>query len=398
MQTPLRNTLLLLTVALILAGCGRDDDAILKIRTGFELRAGEEWTSLPEEEAFLEELDATSDRVTVTEVGRSVQNRPIRLITVTDADARADIADGSSILFVCSQHGSEPAGREACLAAARDVAADQSVGTVLIMPTANPDGLAEEDRLNANDMDMNRDHAILATPEAAAVARVISDYKPDLVGDFHEYQEPGASTVLLSNPDRLHLNVEPRIQALAGQTNRYAESTLAAGEFDTGLYPSSGPHANEGVMRQQAALRHSPSLLVETPRRGTLSPIERVTAQRAAMNGLFDMMRGRRREIAAATAAAAGAAVDEGSDGDERYYYRSPTNYSDAPPCGYTLSDDAYRTVQRRLELHDVEAAASGDSWTIRSAQPAQPMIGLLLDERAPHPLAVGAPVACPSG
>ncbi len=398
MPTHLRNTLLLLTLALILAGCGTDEDEILKLRTGFELRAGEEWTSLPEEESFLEELDATSDRVTVTEVGRSVQDRPIRLITVTDADVQAEIADGSSVLFVCTQHGTEPAGREACLAVARDVAADESAGTVLIMPTANPDGVADVDRLNADGMDMNRDHAILETPEAAAIARVIRDYKPDVLSDFHEYQEPGASKVLLSNPDRLHLNVDPRIQALAARTNRYAESTLAAGDFDTGLYPSSGPHADEGVMRQQAALRHSPSLLVETPRRGTLSPVERVAAQRVAMNGVFDMMRGRRREIAAATAAAARAAVDEGRDGDDRYYYRSPTDYSDAPPCGYTLSDDAYRTVQRRFELHDVKAAASGDSWTIRSAQPAQPMIGLLLDERAPHPLAVGAPIACPSG
>jgi predicted deacylase len=393
---PFLTTLLLLALAAIFAACGRSDEEIAELRTGFETRAGSEWTSLSEEESFLRELDAASDRVRISEIGRSVEGRPIRLITVGDVRTPAEVARGSSVLFVCSQHGSEPAGREACLQAARDAAIGDLDSTVLLIPTANPDGSATSERHNADGVDINRDHAELTTPEAEAVAGVIRDYKPDLLGDMHEYQEPGASKVLLSNPDRLHRNVDPRIQELSSRLNRYAESALAAAELETGIYPSSAPEANEGVMRQQAALRHSASLLVETPRLGTLSPVERVAAQRVAMSAMFKLLGDKRREIAATTAAAAQSAADEGAGGgDDRYYYTSPETYSDTPPCGYTVSDDEYREIERQLDLHGITATSTDGSWTIPTAQPAEPMVGLLLDERAPRRLVNGEPVPC---
>lgn len=388
--------MLVAAVAATMAACGGSDEKDLaSLTTGFESRKGSDWTSLGEEQSFLRDLAAASERVSVAEIGRSVERRPLRLVTVGSPRTRKQIAAGSSVLFVCAQHGTEPAGREACLQAARDTVESIGSSTLLIIPTANPDGLTTDDRGNADGADINRDQMELATPEAEAIAAVIRDYKPDLVADFHEYKEEGAGEVLLANPDTLHLDVDPSIKQLSSRLNDYAVRALGAGRFATGLYPSLNPNADAAVLRQQAALRHSPSLLVETPRRGTLSPLERVSAHRAAARATLKLLREQTRAIASSTAAARRDAVAEGAGGRQRYYYKSPTDYTDTPPCGYSLTEDEYRSVEEKLRLHDVAATFAGGSWTVSTAQTSQPTVGLLLDARAPAKLTAGDPVAC---
>ncbi len=388
--------ILLVTVGGVSGACGGSEDTPLtSLRTAFEQRNGSSWTSLREEALFLRQLDAASDRVRVSEIGRSVKGRPLRLVTVGASRPRAAIAAESSLLFVCTQHGTEPAGREACLQSARDAVEDLGSSTLLIIPTANPDGLATGDRENANGVDVNRDHMALATPEASAIAAVVRDYKPDLVGDFHEYKDVGASRVLLSNPTTLHLNVDPRIRRLSSELNRYSVRELDKARLETGLYPSRSPEVDESVLRQQVALRHSPSLLVETPRRGILSPLKRVTAHDAAARALLRMLREQTGRLAASTAEARRAAAAEGASGEARYYYRSPTRYSERPPCGYKLMEDEYRRVNAELRLHGVTATRAGKSWFASTAQASQPRIGLLLDARAPRELTDAEPLPC---
>lgn len=77
--------------------------------------------------------------------------------------------------------------------------------------------------------------------------------------------------------------------------------------------------ANEAVFRHQVALRHSLSLLVETPRRGTLSTVKRVAAHRAVAEGLLKMIREERRRLASTTTASARNTIAEGSGGRSRY-------------------------------------------------------------------------------
>ncbi len=378
------------------AACGGSDDGqVSSLRTGFELRKGSSWTSLGEEGAFLRDLDAASGRVRVTEIGRSVQRRPLRLVTVGAPRTPEQIAAGSTMLFVCAQHGTEPAGREACLQAARDAVGAIGSATLLIIPNANPDGLAVGERGNADRVDVNRDHMDLDTPEARAIARVVRDFKPDLIGDFHEYKEEGATEVLLGDPAKLHLNADPRIRRLSGELDRYAVRALRAARFETGVYPSLTRDADESVLRQQAALRHSPSLLVETPRRGTLSPLRRASAHRAAMRALLAMFREQSRRLATDTSAAQRAALAEGASGDRRYYYRSPTRSTDRPPCGYRLTEDELRDAQDELRLQGIATRRDGSSWLVPAGQPGQPRIGLLLDARAPRKVADAEPVAC---
>lgn len=54
-----------------------------------------------------------------------------------------------------------------------------------------------------------------------------------------------------------------------------------------------------------------------------------------------------------------------------------------------------FRTIRRTLNLHGIETSRSGGTVTVTMAQHAQPVIPLLLDERANHNLVEAAPVEC---
>ncbi len=58
---------------------------------------------------------------------------------------------------------------------------------MLIVPHANPDGAEAFVRDTAAKIDMNRDHLLLRTPEARAIAQVAREYRPDVVVDAHEF-------------------------------------------------------------------------------------------------------------------------------------------------------------------------------------------------------------------
>jgi hypothetical protein len=56
-----------------------------------------------------------------------------------------------------------------------------------LIPQVNPDGSELRQRQNAGDMDLNRDHLTLTTPEVGAVHRVFHRVMPHVVLDVHEY-------------------------------------------------------------------------------------------------------------------------------------------------------------------------------------------------------------------
>src|SRR5688500_345763 len=119
----LAGVLALFTLAAI-AGAMAPAAAADPPRTGFEQRAGGDWTTHEEELAFLEAVDAQSERVTMTEIGRTQDDRPLHLVAIGDPGPRAaaEARQEPTSLFICSQHGNEPAGREACLRWLRDLA------------------------------------------------------------------------------------------------------------------------------------------------------------------------------------------------------------------------------------------------------------------------------------
>jgi hypothetical protein len=77
---------------------------------------------------------------------------------------------------------------------------------VIVVPRANPDGAQAGRRGSAGGVDVNRDHLLLQTPEAQALARLMREYAPSLVVDAHEYSPLG--------PWREKFGAVPRADAL----------------------------------------------------------------------------------------------------------------------------------------------------------------------------------------
>lgn len=136
----------------------------------------------------------------IVPIGRSQRGEPLQALVLaraTGTDPAALLANGRpTVLLIGQQHGDEPAGSEALLVMAGELAQGRlqpmlSRVNVVIVPRANPDGSASDQRATSGGIDMNRDHLLLNTPEAQALARLMRDYQPTVVVDAHEYTAAG---------------------------------------------------------------------------------------------------------------------------------------------------------------------------------------------------------------
>ena len=139
-------------------------------------------------------------RTKLLNLGMSQRGEPILGILATRAvntdPATVESSGRPTVVLIGQQHGDEPAGGEALLVVSRELTQGLLEPlldriNVIVVPRANPDGAAASTRVTANGVDMNRDHLLLNTPEARALAQVINDYRPILVVDAHEYTAVG---------------------------------------------------------------------------------------------------------------------------------------------------------------------------------------------------------------
>lgn len=133
-------------------------------------------------------------------LGPSQRGTPIHAMVFTHANGTRpgdlDASQRPTVLLVGQQHGDEPAGSEALLVIAQELAQGllepllEQIN-VIIVPRANPDGADAGTHATANGVDMDQDHLLLTTPEAQALAVLARDYRPILVLDAHEFTVAG---------------------------------------------------------------------------------------------------------------------------------------------------------------------------------------------------------------
>ena len=125
-------------------------------------------------------------RLTLEEVGRSVQGRKIHLVTLGRGPRR--------ILLWSQMHGDEPSATPALLDLADTLLAlpapeHQSILdglTLLMVPMLNPDGAERYARRNAQAIDVNRDALQLSTPEGRLLKAVRDRLQPELGFNLHD--------------------------------------------------------------------------------------------------------------------------------------------------------------------------------------------------------------------
>ncbi len=177
------------------------DPAVRYGTPGLSDRAG--FTTNAEVHAWLQDLAAAGSgpaRAGLVPIGRSQNGEPLEALVVTqsaNSEPGTLLADGRpTVLLVGGQHGDEPASTEALLVMAREAAKGLLAPlaariNIIVVPRANPDGAVSGSRLTAAGIDMNRDHLLLRTPEARALAELVRNYRPMVVLDVHEYAPAG---------------------------------------------------------------------------------------------------------------------------------------------------------------------------------------------------------------
>ena len=125
-------------------------------------------------------------RLTLEEVGRSVQGRKIHLVTLGSGPRR--------ILLWSQMHGDEPSATPALLDLADTLLASDEPEhraileglTLLMVPMLNPDGAERYARRNAQAIDINRDALHLATPEGRLLKALRDRLQPELGFNLHD--------------------------------------------------------------------------------------------------------------------------------------------------------------------------------------------------------------------
>lgn len=207
-----------------------------------------EWTTFSDEEAYLNAL-SQHEAVTVFEAGRTVEDRPIRVIRLGDPlDPWGNAKP--TILLQCTQHGDELGPREGAFLFARELAQATTFALfdvcVLIVPTVNADRL-DQSRTNANGVNINRDWEASQRTQAEtqAIASLFPQYPIVAAVDAHSFgyarevslretRNPAASASIQERSKRLYDGVFAMLEDEGHAVRTYGEvdAEMTPGTFN----------------------------------------------------------------------------------------------------------------------------------------------------------------------
>jgi hypothetical protein len=161
-------------------------------------------------------IGETRSEVSVIPLGVSQRGAPIEALAFTrrrrPAPSPAPRSRRRARASADRRHPRRPARRrarrhEALIVVAQELAAAAIAGVldrvdVVLLPRANPDGAAAFQRGAADGTGRQRDHWLLQTPEARAVAELLASFAPLVVLDLHEYPVGGAFTTKFGGVQR----------------------------------------------------------------------------------------------------------------------------------------------------------------------------------------------------
>jgi hypothetical protein len=373
-----------------------------------------------------------TSEVGVIPLGVSQLGAPIEAIAFTrpappGAVAGTSIAPASAprrptVVILAAQHGDEPAGTEALIVVAQELAAGRVGGVldrvdVILLPRANPDGAAAFRRSAADGIDINRDHLLLQTPEARAIAELLATFAPLVVLDLHEYPVGGAFTTKFGGVQRfdalfqyaMTANLAPFVTKAAEEWFRQPLlANLRSAGLSVDWYATVSADAADRTLtmgsvapqvgRNASGLRNAVSLLVETRGvgLGRVDLKRRVQAQVVAVTSVLtsaarhaDDLTKLRQFVDRETVAFAcqGQVVLEAAPTPSEYNYamidtgsgeirrltvawesalQLRTLKARARPCGYWLAESEIEAV-RRLRLLGIEVRQLDELGELRS-------------------------------
>ena len=148
-------------------------------------------TSYDELSSFVLQLDKSSDLLKVKVIGQSVKGRNLFAIMFSSSQFGKDKSKIKVLIFA-QQHGNEQSGKEGTLLLAQVLLKPENSYLFvkidfMLVPQVNPDGSELNERRNANDADLNRNHLVLSEPETRALHNIFDEYLFEVSMDVHEY-------------------------------------------------------------------------------------------------------------------------------------------------------------------------------------------------------------------